>query len=306
MLNTISSLDLKSEIFRLKTERKAAILAHNYQIEDIQAIADYIGDSLELSRLATTIEDEIIVFCGVHFMAESAAILNPQKKVLLPDITAGCPMADMITPDSLRQLKAKYPRAAVVCYVNSSAKVKAESDICCTSSNAIKVVNSLPQKQIIFVPDKHLGRYVSSFTDKEIILWEGFCPTHVRLTREDVLEVKAEHPNADFIAHPECTAEVLSLADYVCSTSGMFKYAHDTNVEEIIIGTEKGMLYRLGKNNPEKKFYLASDKLICPNMKKNTLEKVYTALTEDRHIIRVPEEIAQKAHQAIRRMLEIK
>ncbi|MFH1259001.1 MAG: quinolinate synthase NadA [Elusimicrobiota bacterium] len=301
----LQAMDLKSEIIRLKTARKAAILAHNYQIEDIQAIADYVGDSLELSRLATTIESEIIVFCGVHFMAESAAILNPQKKVLLPDLTAGCPMAEMITAESLRQLKAKYPQAAVVCYVNSSAEVKAESDICCTSSNAVKVVNSLPEKQIIFVPDKHLGRYASSFTDKEIILWEGFCPTHARLSREAVLKMKAAHPQADFIAHPECSAEVLALADYVCSTSGMFKYAHDTNVEEIIIGTEKGMLYRLGKNNPGKKFYLASEQLICPNMKKNNLEKVYNALAKDQYVVHVPEEIRQKAYQSILRMLDV-
>jgi len=297
--------EIVEEIRRLKKEKKAVILAHNYQIDEVQEIADITGDSLELSRAATKVEAEVIVFAGVHFMAENAAILNPQKTVLLPEITAGCPLADTITREKLREMKTKYPQAGVVCYVNSSAEIKAEAGICCTSSNAVKIVNSVSEKQIIFVPDKHLGHYVSSFTEKEIVLWKGTCPIHARLTREEVLQAKKEHPQAVFVAHPECRPEVLALADYVCSTSGMFKYAKETAVKEVIIGTEMGMLWRLHKENPEKKFYPASPTLICPNMKKINLEKIRDSLKENKYLITVPEEIRQPAYRAVKKMLEV-
>ncbi|HCJ66638.1 MAG TPA: quinolinate synthase [Elusimicrobia bacterium] len=294
------------EIQQLKKEKKAVILAHNYQIDEVQQIADITGDSLELSRAASKTDAEVIIFAGVHFMAENAAILNPDKVVLLPDLEAGCPLADMITAEKLREMKKEYPQAAVVCYVNSSAEVKAEATICCTSSNAVKVVNSLPERQIIFAPDKNLGHYVSSFTDKEIILWKGFCPIHARLTREEVVMAMNEHPQAVFVAHPECVPEVLALADYVCSTSGMFKYARETAVKEIIIGTESGMLWRLRKENPEKRFFVASTKMVCPNMKKINLEKIRDSLEEMKYQIIVPEEIRKPAYEAVRKMLEIK
>lgn len=298
--------EIFEEIQQLKKEKKAVILAHNYQIDEVQQIADITGDSLELSRGAAKTDARIIVFAGVHFMAENAAILNPDKIVLLPDLNAGCPLAEMITGEKLRAMKSEYPQAAVVCYVNSSAEVKAEATICCTSSNAIKVVNTLREKQVIFAPDKNLGHYVSSFTDKEIILWKGFCPIHAQLTREQVVAAMNEHPEAVFVAHPECIPEVLALADYVCSTSGMFKYARETAVKEIIIGTEMGMLWKLGKENPEKKFYVASTKMVCPNMKKITLEKIRDSLKEMKYQITVPEEIRKSAYQAVKKMLEIK
>lgn len=297
--------EIFEEIQQLKKERNAVILAHNYQIDEVQQIADITGDSLELSRAASKTNAEVIVFAGVHFMAENAAILNPGRTVLLPDLDAGCPLADMITAEKLREMKAEYPEAAVVCYVNSSAEVKAEADICCTSSNAVKVVNSMRQREIIFAPDKNLGHYVSSFTDKEIILWKGFCPIHARLTREEVVAAMEEHPRAVFVAHPECTPEVLALADYVCSTSGMFKYARETAVKEIIIGTESGMLWRLHKENPDKKFFVASTKMICPNMKKINLEKILESLKELKYKIDVPEEIRKLAYQAVKRMLDL-
>lgn len=298
--------EIFEEIQELKKKKKAVILAHNYQIDEVQQVADITGDSLELSRAASKTDAEVIVFAGVHFMAENAAILNPDKVVLLPDFEAGCPLADMITAEKLREMKKEYPEAAVVCYVNSSAEVKAEATICCTSSNAVKVVNTIPERQIIFAPDKNLGHYVSSFTDKEIILWKGFCPIHARLTREEVIMAMSEHPEAVFVAHPECVPEVLALADYVCSTSGMFKFARETAVKEIIIGTEMGMLWRLRRENPEKRFSVASTKMVCPNMKKITLEKIRDSLKEMKYQITVPEEIRKPAYEAVRRMLEIK
>jgi len=238
-------------------------------------------------------------------MAETAAILNPGKIVLLPNPNAGCPMADMINADQLREMKAKHPGAAVVCYVNSSAEVKAESDICCTSSNAIQVVNSLSEKEVIFVPDRNLGRYASGFTHKKIILWDGYCATHARLTVEDVMVVKKRYPEASFCAHPECEPEVLAIADYVCSTAKMLKYAREVATREIIIGTEIGMLYRLRNENPGKTFIPASS-MICPNMKKNSLELVYEALVSMQHQIEVPQSIQKSALKTIQRMLDIK
>ncbi|MFH1379886.1 MAG: quinolinate synthase NadA [bacterium] len=305
MVETCVRSNLIRQIKTLKAARKAVILAHNYQIDEVQAIADILGDSLELARAASKVQAETIIFCGVYFMAESAAILNPAKKVLLPNVTAGCPLADMINADQLRDFKKLYPDAAVVCYVNSSAEIKAESDICCTSSNAIKIINSLDEKRVIFVPDRNLGKYASSFTNKEMILWNGYCPTHVRLSIEDVLRARKEHPKAVFVAHPECEPEVLAVADYVCSTGKMLQYAKETSVKELIIGTEIGMLYRLRKENPDKQFYIASPKLICPNMKKINSEGIYSSLTNLQHEIQVPEDIRQKACRSIKRMLDV-
>lgn len=298
--------ELKKKIAQLKKKKNAVILAHNYQRKEVQDVADVVGDSLQLARAASTVDAHIIEFCGVHFMAESASILNPDKKVLLPVKEAGCPMADMITPEKLRTLRAQHPDAACVCYVNSSAEVKAESDIACTSSNAIEVVRSLPNKKIIFVPDENLGKYVQShIPEKEIILWRGFCITHIRLSDEEVSRAKLQHPQAKFLAHPECRPEVLALADEICSTGGMFKYAKASVAREFIIGTESGMLYRLEKENPNKKFYLPSEHLICANMKLTTLGWIAYSLENEIHEIKVPEDIRFKAKQSLDRMLEL-
>ena len=271
--------DLKKKIKKLKEEKNAVIIVHNYQRDEIQDIADYTGDSLGLARAAVDTKADIIVFCGVQFMAESAAILNPDKKVLLPVKEAGCPLADMITVHKLRQKKKEYPDAAIVCYVNSSAEVKAESDISCTSSNAIEVVRSMENKQIIFVPDKNLGRYVQSkVPEKQIILWEGYCPTHLRLREEDIINTKKKYPDAELIVHPECSPEVLKRADHICSTGGMFTYAKESKSKEFIIGTESGMLYNLRKQNPDKKFYMPTARLLCANMKLTTLGWVVHSL----------------------------
>jgi len=298
--------EILKEIEELKLKRNAVILAHNYQIEEIQDIADFVGDSLELSRKAAATDADTIVFCGVLFMAETAAILSPEKMVLLPDLRAGCPLANMISRESLKIVREEHPEAPVVCYVNSSADVKAESDICCTSANALKVVDSLSQEKIIFVPDRNLGRWVARSTDKELILWEGFCPTHELLRKEDVLNVKKTHPEAKFVAHPECLEEVLDLADEVASTSGILSFARETSARELIIGTEIGMLHRLRKENPDKRFYPASEKMVCPNMKYHTLEKVRDSLKEMVHLIKVPEEIRVKAYQSIKKMLDLR
>jgi len=304
--NKIYQEDLKKKITRLKKEKNAVILAHNYQREEIQDIADVVGDSLQLARAATKVDADIIEFCGVRFMAESASILNPDKKVLLPVKEAGCPLADMINSQKLKGLKSQYPDAACVCYVNSSAEVKAESDVACTSSNAIEVVRSLPNKRIIFVPDENLAKYVQlQVPEKEVILWKGFCSTHIRLSEEEVIKTKEEHSQAEFLAHPECKPEVLKLADQVCSTGGMFKYARASKSREFIIGTESGMLYRLKKENPDKKFYLPSEHLICANMKLTTLGWVAHSLELEINEIRVPEEIRLKAKKSLDRMLEI-
>jgi len=296
---------LKDEIASLRKERNAVILAHNYQRDEIQAIADICGDSLGLSRQAARTEADVIVFCGVHFMAESAAILSPQKTVLLPVKEAGCPMADMIDVHQLRELKRKHPDAEVVTYVNSSAAIKAESDICCTSANAVEVVNSLDTNKIIFTPDRNLAFYVSRFSEKEIIAYDGFCPTHILIFADAVKRAKAEHPNALFVAHPECTPDVVDLADHVCSTSGMYRYVKESDADEFITGTETGILYRLRKQNPQKKFYLPSKHLLCPNMKMTTLDWLAQSLRYMRYKVEVPEDVRQKARRALDRMLEI-
>ncbi len=297
---------LRQKIAKLKKKRNAVIIVHNYQRDEVQEIADYSGDSLGLSRVAAKVQSDVIVFCGVHFMAESASILNPDKKVLLPVKEAGCPLADMITAEKLRKKKKEFPEAAVVCYVNSSAEVKAESDVSCTSSNAIEVVRSIKNKRIIFVPDKHLGKYVQSqVPEKDIILWEGYCSTHLRLTEEDVANAKSKYPEAEFIAHPECRPEVLEMAEHVCSTAGMFSYVKDAKVSEFIVGTESGMLYKLNKDNPDKKFYTPTPNLICANMKLTTLGWVAYALENMVHEIKVPDNIRNSARVTLERMLAV-
>ncbi|UCD55873.1 MAG: quinolinate synthase NadA [Candidatus Omnitrophota bacterium] len=294
------------EINRLKKKRKAVILVHNYQTPEIQDIADYLGDSLGLSRIASQTRAKVIIFCGVHFMAETASILCPDKKVLMPDINAGCPMADMITKEGLRTLKREHPHATVVGYVNTSADVKTELDICCTSTNAIKIINSLKNsKEIIFVPDKYLADYASRKTGRKLIAWDGYCPTHVKILPEHILKQKRLHPGAKIIVHPECTPPVIDLADEALSTEGMCKYAKLTDAYEIIVGTEIGLLYRLRKENPKKKFYPASEEATCPNMKMNTLEKVLWSLEDMKYEIKVPEDIRVKAIKAVDRMCRI-
>jgi len=297
--------ELAGEIVRLKRRRGAIILAHNYQRGEVQDLADFVGDSLELSQNASKTDAEVIVFCGVHFMAETASILCPDKKVLLPDINADCPMANMITAESLIAKKREVPDAAVVCYINSSADVKAESDVCCTSANAVKVIESLETDKVLFVPDQYLGHYISTKVDKEMILWPGFCPTHVKIQAENIIDKKVEHPGAKVIVHPECRPEVIALADEVLSTGGMCRFARQTDAKVIIVGTEVGIIHRLSKENPDKKFIAASQKAVCPNMKKITLEKVLWALQDMAPEVRVTEDIRVRARRAVDKMLEI-
>jgi len=297
--------ELVDKILALKKQKNAVFLVHNYQRGEVQDIADYIGDSLGLSQSAAETDADVIVFCGVHFMAETAAIICPDKTVLLPDIHSGCPMADMITAEQLRQRKQELRGATVVCYVNSTAEVKAESDICCTSANALRVVESLDAGEILFVPDQYLGHYISTKTGREMHYWPGYCPTHVRITSDDILRLKKEHPQAKALVHPECRPEVIELADEVVSTGGMIRYAKESDTREMIIGTEFGIIYRLEKENPDKKFIAVSDKAICPNMKRITLEKVLWALEDMKHRVTVPEDVRLKARSAVDRMLEI-
>jgi len=298
---------LVEKILELKEKRKAIILAHNYQPPEIQDIADLRGDSLELSLKASKTDAEVIVFCGVIFMAETAKIVSPQKKVLLPVKEVPCAMADMITPEDVIDLKNKYPDAPVVTYVNSNAEIKALSDICCTSANAVKVVGTLKEKTIIMLPDMNLAQYTQRFyPDKKIVYFEGFCPFHHLLTPEEVLETKRMHPEAVFIAHPECRPEVIDLADYVASTSGMLRLARELPNKEFIIGTEVGLLYPLSKENPNKRFYHPSpEKMICASMKKISLKDILNALENLQYEIILPEEVIKKAYSAVKRMLEI-
>ncbi|AKG54227.1 quinolinate synthetase [Dehalogenimonas sp. WBC-2] len=298
--------DITIKIQSLKKEKNAVILAHNYQLGEIQDIADFVGDSLELSQKAAATGAKLIIFCGVHFMAETAAIIAPGSKVVLPDAHAGCPMADMITAARLRRMKNELPGRPVVCYVNSTAEVKAESDICCTSANAVKVVESLPDDEIIFVPDQYLGFYVQQQTGKHIHFWPGYCPTHARILPEHILELKAAHPNAMAMVHPECRPEVAAVADTVLSTGGMIRYAKNPEYNEFIVGTEMGIIHRLRKENPGKKFYPVSEQAVCPNMKLITIDKVLYSLETESHEVTVPEDVAHRAKRAIERMLEIK
>ena len=299
--------NLKKKILKLKHERNAVIIVHNYQRDEIQDIADISGDSLALSQAAVRADAKVIVFCGVEFMAESASILNPDKIVLLPVKEAGCPMADMVTIEGLKEKKKQYPDAAIVCYVNSTAAIKAESDICCTSSNAIQIVKSLTDyKEIIFIPDKNLGMYVQdNVPDKKIILWEGFCPTHIRVSKEQVLKTKELYPEAKILAHPECNPDVLSISDYICSTGGMFKYVKTSKSKSFIIVTESGMLYGLKKTNPDKDFYVPTERLICPTMKLTTLGWVAYSLEAMEHQIKITGEIKGKAYRVLERMLKV-
>ena len=296
---------LVEKISALKRRRNAVLLVHNYQLGEVQDIADFVGDSLDLSQRAAETAADVIVFCGVHFMAETASILCPDKVVLLPDINAGCPMANMITAERLRAKKKEHPQAAVVCYINSSAEVKAESDVCCTSANAVKVVESLGAREILFIPDQYLGHYVSTKTSKEMVLWPGFCPTHVRIKPERIKELKEEYPQAKVVVHPECTPEVIALADEVLSTSGMCRYAQRDEVREMVVGTEIGIIHRLKKENPGKRFIPISEQAICPNMKLITLEKVLWSLEEMSPEVKVSEEIRLRAKAAVDKMLKI-
>lgn len=305
MLETDRDSSLIAKILDLKKKRNAVILAHNYQLGEVQDIADFVGDSLDLSQRAASTDADVIVFCGVHFMAETASILCPDKTVLLPDMNAGCPMANMITAERLQNEKRKHPEAMVVCYVNSPAEVKAESDICCTSANAVKVVANLEAKEVLFVPDQYLGHYVSTETDKKMVLWPGFCPTHARIRSEYIVELRQAYPRAKVMVHPECRPEVIALADEVLSTSGMIKFAMKEEVKEVIVGTELGIIFRLRKENPDKRFIPVSEQAVCPNMKLINLEKVLWSLEEMAPEVKVPEEIRLKAKAAVDKMLEV-
>jgi quinolinate synthase len=297
---------LLEKIETLKKLRNAVVLAHNYQPGAIQDIADYTGDSLGLSVQAAQTDADVIVFCGVLFMAETAAILSPEKTVLLPDKFAGCPMADMINAQQLQELKNEHPDALVVCYVNSTAEVKALSDYCCTSGNALELVCSLPEdREIIFIPDKNLGGFIIERTGREMILWPGHCSTHMRILATDVLSARKKHPDAWVLAHPECTPDVRALADELLSTGQMLKFAKTSDVSEFIIATENGILHSLKKQNPDKQFYPVTEKAICPNMKKISLEKVAWALEDMQYQVTVPEPVCTQARRSLDRMLEV-
>lgn len=298
-------MNLSSEIRRIAREKDVIILAHNYQRTEVQDVADFVGDSLELSTRARDCKQSIILFCGVHFMAETAKILSPEKKVIIPRADAGCPMADMVTYEALLQEKNKYRDYKVVTYVNSTALVKSISDTCCTSSNAVKVVKNIDSDRILFVPDRNLGHYVSRFVNKEFVFWKGFCPTHERLTKEDLLKIKKEYPTAKVLVHPECRPEVVDIADEALSTSGIIRFCKESNDKIFIIGTEEGIIHRLKKENPDKIFILASQKLVCPNMKLTSLEDVYNALINMETEIFLSDEVIVKARSALNRMYEL-
>jgi quinolinate synthase len=297
--------EIIERIRRLKQKRGAVILAHNYQRGEIQDIADFVGDSLELSQKAAKTDANVIMFCGVYFMAETASILCPGKTVLLPELSAGCPMANMITAKGLREKKGTLPGVPVVCYVNSSAAVKAESDICCTSSNALKIVESLKADEILFVPDQYLASYIAGKTGKKIHLWPGYCPTHARIQAMDIISLIQRFPDAVVMVHPECRPDVVAVADEVLSTGSMCRFARETDVKEIIVGTETGILHRLRKENPGKTFIPVSERAVCPNMKMTTLESVLLSLQDMSPQVKVPEDIRVKAALSIERMLEI-
>ena len=298
--------ELIEKIEELKEERNAVILAHNYQPGGIQDIADFCGDSLGLSIKAAETDAEVVVFCGVRFMAETAAILSPGKTVLLPDKTAGCSLADMLTAEQLHQLKQEHPDSSVVCYVNSSAEVKAESDYCCTSANAVEVVDSLPEdRQIIFVPDQHLGRFAAEKTGGELVLWPGYCATHMMITEENIKDAKAKYPDAIVMTHPECTEPVKAISDQILSTGQMLRYVKDSSAKQFIVATEIGMLHALKKQRPDVEFVAASDRAVCPDMKKITLEKIVWSLEDMQYKVEVADEVRIKAKKAIDRMVEI-
>jgi len=298
-------MSIKEQVEELKNEKDVVIVAHNYQIEDIQDIADFVGDSFGLAQRVNELDVSKVVFCGVDFMAESAAILNPDKKVILPDLEAKCPMASMVDIEELKEYKENNPETAVVSYVNTTAETKAESDICCTSSNAVKVVNSLENEKVLFLPDKNLGHYIKRFVhDKEVDVWEGFCATHDDILPEDMRESIQKHPNAEVVVHPECRPEIVDMADYVESTAGILERARKTECDEMIIGTEMEMGYRLKKEVPDKEYYFPGGPT-CTNMKKITLEKVLESIKTQTPIVEVDKELAEKALEPLRRMVEI-
>jgi len=297
--------DIVYRIEQLKKDRNAIILAHNYQIDEVQDVADFVGDSLQLSQEAAKLEADVIVFCGVHFMAETAAILSPDKTVLMPDLDAGCPMADMITASELRDWKRQYPGRKVVCYVNTSAEVKAECDICCTSSNALQVVEAAEGDEILFAPDKNLAAYVARFTDKKIIPWDGYCYVHNNITLRHVREKKERFPEAEVWVHPECRPEVIDFADKVLSTGKMIKEAKITTKTDILIGTESGIIYRMKKENPGKNFHPVKEFAHCSNMKKINVSKVLASLEDTKYKVEVPVEISQRAKGAIEKMVRL-
>ena len=297
---------LLDEIRSLAEKRRAVILAHNYCRGEVQDAADFTGDSLELARKAVEVEADVIVFCGVYFMAETAKILNPSKTVLIPDPSAGCPMADMVTAGQLRELKARHPGAKAVCYVNSTAEVKAECDICVTSGNAERVMALFPPEQeILFVPDQHLGSHIAGMLGRSYVLWPGYCPTHAALTANAIAKARELHPGAPVLVHPECARDVREAADERLSTGGMCRYARESDAKEIVVGTETGILHRLRKESPDKLFHPVSDNLVCPNMKKNTLENLRESLLEMKTEVVVPEETAARAKRAIDAMLAV-
>lgn len=302
----MNKIDIINKIKDLKQRKNAVILTHCYQNIEIDEVADFVGDSLSLSQQAAKTDADIIIFAGVYFMAETAKILSPQKKVILPRLESGCLMADMINAEELKAFKAQYPGSPVVCYVNSTAEIKAESDICCTSANAVKVVQSLPDKRILFVPDRGLGTYVASqIPDKEIICYSGYCPTHMRIRPEDIFEKQEKYPEAELLVHPECHASVIKLADFVGSTAGIMKRVKESNAKTFIIATEKGVVERLQRDYPEKTFTLASEKAVCENMKWTTLEDILISLETEQPEITVDKDIAEKAFSSIDKMLKI-
>ena len=297
---------LSDEIRALAAKRHAVILVHNYCRGEVQDVADFTGDSLELARKAAETTADVIVFCGVYFMAETAKILNPSRTVLIPDPSAGCPMADMVTAAQLRELKARHPDAKAVCYVNSTAEVKAECDMCVTSGNAERVMAQFsPEQEILFVPDQHLGGHIAGMLGRTYTLWPGYCPTHAAVTVKAIEEARAQHPGAPVLVHPECARDVREAADERLSTGGMCRYARESSAQEIVVGTETGILHRLRKENPEKRFYPVSERLVCPNMKKNTLENLRDSLRDMKTEVTVPDEIAVRARRAIDAMLAI-
>jgi quinolinate synthase len=298
--------DITEKILRLKRDKKAIILAHNYQLGEVQDIADFVGDSLELSQKAAKTDAKVIVFCGVSFMAETAAVICPNKTVLLPELHSECPMANMITPEALRKKKKEHPDAIVVCYVNTTASVKAESDICCTSANAVKIVQKLGNaREIIFIPDQYLGSWVSEQTGRQMVLWPGYCPTHTRILAEDILRRKNEHPGAKVMVHPECRPEAKALANAVMSTGGMVRFARESDATEMIVGTEIGLIHRLQSENPGKRFFAVSEQAVCPRMKLITLDTIEWSLQNMNHVVSVPPDIQHQAKAAIDRMLEM-
>ncbi len=296
---------LTDRIQKLRKERNAVILSHNYQLGEVQDIADFVGDSLELSQKAARTEASVIVFCGVHFMAETASILCPDKMVLLPVIEAGCPMANMITAEDVRRLRKEHPKAMVVCYVNTTADVKAESDVCCTSANGVQLVQKLETEEIIFVPDQYLGHHISTETGRKMILWPGYCPTHVRIQAADVHRMRAIHPRAEVMVHPECRPDVVALADLVLSTGGMIRHASATLAKELVVGTEIGILHRLRKENPGKEFIPLTEQAVCPNMKLIGLENILWSLEELTPEVKVAEDTRIRARKAVDRMIGI-